>query len=65
MEMPSVQKEFFTQSRKVSNRNSCFLEFAKGEFVVFFTNGKNRIEQPADPSATSTFAFWSRFKRSA
>jgi lactoylglutathione lyase len=26
-----------------------FLEFAKGQCVEFFTNGKNRIEQPADP----------------
>jgi lactoylglutathione lyase len=26
-----------------------FLEFAKGQFVEFFTNGKNRLEQPADP----------------
>lgn len=26
-----------------------FLEFAKGQFVEFFTNGKNRVEQPPDP----------------
>jgi catechol 2,3-dioxygenase-like lactoylglutathione lyase family enzyme len=26
-----------------------FLEFAKGQFVEFFTNGKNRGQQPSDP----------------
>jgi lactoylglutathione lyase len=26
-----------------------FLEFAKGQCVEFFTNGKNRVEQPAEP----------------
>lgn len=25
-----------------------FLEFAKGQLVEFFTNGKNKVEQPAD-----------------
>jgi lactoylglutathione lyase len=26
-----------------------FLEFAKGQCVEFFTNGKTRVEQPAEP----------------
>ena len=26
-----------------------FLEFARGQFVEFFTNGKNKVEQPPDP----------------
>jgi lactoylglutathione lyase len=26
-----------------------FLEFAKGQFVELFANGKNRVEQPPDP----------------
>ena len=25
-----------------------FLEFAKGQFVEFFTNGKNKVQQPRD-----------------
>jgi lactoylglutathione lyase len=44
METPSARKKPEGERPELM-----FLEFAKGQCVEFFTNGKNRIEQPTDP----------------
>jgi lactoylglutathione lyase len=49
MEMPSERKKSSTQNAEGERPELMFLEFAKGQFVEFFTNGNNRLEQPADP----------------
>jgi catechol 2,3-dioxygenase-like lactoylglutathione lyase family enzyme len=42
-----------------------FLEFARGQFVEFFTNGKNKVEQPPDPVGYLHFCLRRRFGLSA
>jgi lactoylglutathione lyase len=39
----------FHAKREGERPELMFLEFAKGQLVEFFTNGKNKIEPPADP----------------
>jgi lactoylglutathione lyase len=42
-------KKIFHAKQEGERPELMFLEFAKGQCVEFFTNGKNKIEQPADP----------------
>jgi catechol 2,3-dioxygenase-like lactoylglutathione lyase family enzyme len=46
--MPSAREKFFTQSRKVVRPELLFLEFAKGQFIELFTNGKTRIQESSN-----------------
>jgi lactoylglutathione lyase len=42
-------KEAFRATREDGSPQLVYLEFAPGQFVELFPNGKNPIEQPADP----------------
>jgi lactoylglutathione lyase len=42
-------KKIFHAQQEGERPELMFLEFAKGQCVEFFTNGKNKPEQPADP----------------
>ena len=42
-------EEFFRASREDGSPQLVYLEFGPGQFVELFPNGKNPIEQPADP----------------
>jgi catechol 2,3-dioxygenase-like lactoylglutathione lyase family enzyme len=48
MRPPSARKKFFTQSMEGERPELLFLEFAKGQFVELFTNGKTKVQQPPD-----------------
>jgi lactoylglutathione lyase len=41
-------KKVFHAPREGERQELMFLEFAKGQYIEIFTNGKPRIEQPAD-----------------
>ncbi len=46
--MPSAREKVFHAKQEGERPELLFLEFAKGQFVELFTNGKSKVQHPPD-----------------